>query len=68
MINLSLTAHGLYADLLSSDGVILQSQQWKDVQAGTIYTWFQSATLPPGIYRLRIVTPEGVVSNPVVKN
>ncbi len=58
----------MYADLLSSDGVILQSQQWKDVQAGTIYTWFQSATLPPGIYRLRIVTPGGVVSNPVVKH
>ena len=58
----------MYADLLSSDGVILQSQQWKDVQAGTIYTWFQSATLPPGIYRLRIVTPRGVVSNPIVKH
>lgn len=58
----------MYADLLSSDGVILQSQQWKDVQVGTIYTWFQSATLPPGIYRLRIVTPGGVVSNPIVKH
>jgi len=58
----------IYADLLSSDGVILQSQQWKAVQVGTIYTWFQSTTLPPGIYRLRIVTPQGVVSNPVVKH
>jgi len=58
----------IYADLLSSDGAILQSQQWKDVQAGTIYTWFQSTTLPPGIYRLRIVTQQGVVSSPVVKH
>jgi len=58
----------MYADLLSSDGAILQSQQWKDVQVGTIYTWFQSTTLPPGIYRLRIVTPHGVVCNPIVKH
>ena len=57
----------VYADLLSADGVVLESRQWSEVKEGTINTWFQSALLPPGIYRLRIVTPQGVVSTPIVK-
>lgn len=54
-------------DLLSSSGEVFQSRQWKEVPTGPLFNEFNTSALPSGIYRLRVVLPQGVISTPIVK-